>query len=71
MKVKVKADAFYEDSRWYKGQTLDVPDDFKASWAEPLEEEKPAPKKKASRKKKPVTETNGESEAAPGDGGGD
>ena len=43
MKVKVTQKGFYESSLWYPGDVLNVPDDFKASWVEPVVEAKAEP----------------------------
>lgn len=54
MRVKVTAEAFYDNRRVHVGEIISVPSGFKASWAEkvsvPTKKKAPA-KKKASKKK--------------------
>ena len=70
MKVKVLKKAFYGNRLRYPGEEIDVPDDFKSSWAEVVEASKAdKPKKKRASKKKTSAKTEVESDAAPGNGG--
>lgn len=57
MKFKATKRGFM-GSRIYPGQVFEAPDDFKASWAEPVEVEKKKPEKTASRKKKRSKKTD-------------